>query len=147
MICYKLSPNDFDSLNIKCNIIKITKKKFNKYKNIIEKLIFYFNDEIRWDKMFNILDVFNRLNNNNVMYILVNDDIFYGYVWFKDYKDGRLLFNLFIRNKNIIKKYKGKEFVSDIIDRFEKNKVIYCEVDEWNKKSINLFKRLGFKQY
>jgi len=70
----------------------------------------------------------------------------FGYVWFDNKDDGRSLFNLFVRNKVNVKNYSGQEFVSDIIYRFEYDKVIYSEVDEWNEKSIKLFKKLGFQE-
>jgi hypothetical protein len=77
---------------------------------------------------------------------IFDSDVF-GHVWFSDYKDGRFLFNLFVRNNVQEKKYTGKEFVSDIIFRHEYDKSIYCEVDEWNEKSIKLFEKLGFVRY
>jgi hypothetical protein len=39
----------------------------------------------------------------------------------------------------------GTEFTSDIINRFETQYPIYADVDDWNVKSIRLFKKLGFR--
>jgi len=80
------------------------------------------------------------------MFIGIKDNCAFGHVWFKEHNDGYLLFNLFVRNLVEQKMWSGKEFVSDIIDKFFKNDIIYSETDEWNIKSIKLFEKIGFKQ-
>jgi hypothetical protein len=95
--------------------------------------------------MFTFQDAISRVQNGMTMYVGVSDVDIFGYVWFKDYSSDRFLFNLFVRNDVANKTYTGKEFVSDVINRYEFNKVIHCEVDEWNEKSIKLFKKIGFQ--
>jgi RimJ/RimL family protein N-acetyltransferase len=145
MIQFKLDPKDFNYLGIKCNIIPVTFMNVDKHINLIIESIGYFHDEINWDEMFTTGDALWRIRNGMVMYILMGNDEALGHVWFSNHPDGRLLYNLFVRNKVNPKPYSGKEFVSDVINRYEYNKVIHCEVDEWNEKSIRLFKKVGFK--
>jgi hypothetical protein len=145
MITLKLDPKDFNCLNTEYNVIPISDQNLSDYYSLIQNSIEYFNSEIEWENMFTFEDTVNRVQDGMTMYAGLLDNNVFGYVWFKDYKDGRLLFNLFVRNKVSDKSYTGKEFTSDIINRYEYDKNIYCEVDEWNEKSIKLFKRLGFK--
>jgi RimJ/RimL family protein N-acetyltransferase len=105
----------------------------------------YFKEELEWDKMFDFVDAQRRITNGEIMYVGMIDCDLFGYVWFKDLDNDRKLYNLFVRNQVEDKKYTGKEFLSDVIYRFENNKTIYCEVDEWNTKSLRLFERLGFR--
>ncbi len=144
MITYKLNPEYFNHLETKYKIVRVTNSNYHYYYQLVNDSIKYFHDEIDWGGMFNTTDALKRLKNNMVMYIGLMDADVFGYVWFDDYIDGRFLFNLFVRNNVTEKKYTGKEFVSDIIYRFEYDKIIYCEVDEWNEKSIKLFEKLGF---
>lgn len=125
-------------------IVKITIENYKNYFHLIENTINYFKNEIKWDDMFEIENVIERLEQNMTLYLGLYDGDVYSHVWFKDDNDGKLLFNLFVRNDVIFKPYTGKEFVSNIINRYESNQNIYCNVDEWNEKSIKLFKSLGF---
>ena len=154
MINLKLSPGNFNYLgteysdprgfNDRNGIIQVNSENYRRLYWKISESIHNFNMEIEWGDMFDLPIAYNRFKDGMTMYLLISDWYVVGHVWFKDYKDGRFLFNLFVRNKNIIKTYTGKEFVSDVINRFENNRTIYCEVDDWNIKSIKLFDRLGF---
>jgi hypothetical protein len=145
MINLKLEPHNFNYLGTECNIIQINFLNYHNYQKLIQECINYFNNEIDWDDMFSLNKAISRLSNGMIFYVCVGNNQTLGYVWLKSVNDNRKLFNLFFRNKNIIKTFTGKEFVSDVINRFENNKIIYCEVDEWNNKSIKLFEILGFK--
>lgn len=145
MISFNLIPENFIPLEVECKILPITFLNLYENINLIKDTIKYFNDEIIWDKMFNINEAIERISNGMVMYVLILDYDVLGHVWFTNNNNGRELFNLFVRNKIVLKPYLGKQFVSDVIKRFEYGKNIYCEVDDWNEKSIKLFKRLGFK--
>ena len=145
MITFKLDNENFNYLGVEYNIIKIDNTNFDYYKHHIIESINNFNLEINWNDMFNLDEVKYRLSNNMNMYIGILNNSSFGHVWFKEYKDGKYLHNLFVKNKTHIKEYSGKEFVSDIINRFEIQYPIYADVDDWNEKSIKLFKRLGFK--
>lgn len=147
MINFKLDPSNFNYLGIDCIIIPISFLNCQNYKNLIQNCIDYFNAEIEWDKMFNLNEALTRISNGMILYVCMSNDQPVGYVWFKETENNeRTLFNLFFRNKDIIKKYTGQEFVSSTIQTYENNKIILCEVDEWNVKSIKLFKKLGFEK-
>jgi RimJ/RimL family protein N-acetyltransferase len=145
MIQFKLNPKDFNYLNTTYNVVPINNQNLSHYYSLIQDSIKYFNIEKKWDGMFTFEDAVSRIQNGMTMYVGLLDIDVFGYVWFREYNNDRFLFNLFVRNKITNKTYTGKEFVSDVINRYEYDKVIHCEVDEWNEKSIRLFKRIGFK--
>jgi hypothetical protein len=145
MISFKLYPSNFNYLNTQYKIIPITIENITHNYPLIQDSIKYFNNEIKWDGMFNFKDAITRIQNGMIMYVGIMDENAFGYVWFKEYNNDRFLFNLFVRNNIVHKTYTGTKFVSDIINRYENNKIIHCEVDEWNEKSIKLFKKIGFK--
>jgi hypothetical protein len=145
MISFSLNKNDFIPLQTKYRIIKVDYNNFQSNKHYVLDSINNFNSEIEWDKMFTLDEANNRVFNNMRIYIGLIDSQVFGHVWFKDYKDGIYLFNLFVKNNLIDKTYTGTEFTSDIINRFETQYPIYADVDDWNVKSIRLFKKLGFR--
>lgn len=114
---------------------------------VVQKEIVFFNEEIEWDGMFDLGIARDRILSGMTLYVLLIDNEPVGHVWLRDECDGRFLFNLFVRNKVATKTWSGKEFVSTVIDRFERGRTIYCEVDEWNSRSIRLFMSLGFERY
>jgi hypothetical protein len=144
MISFTLSENNFIPLQREYTIIKVDNLNFEYNKDYILDSIHNFNSEIKWDNMFTLDEANNRVFNNMRMYIGLIDSEVFGHVWFKDYNDGVYLFNLFVKNNTIDKTYTGSEFTSDIINRFETQYPIYADVDDWNVKSIRLFKKLGF---
>lgn len=147
MIDFKLNPKNFNYLGVEYDIIQITFLNYQKYSILIQMCIDYFNEEIEWNEMFDINQAKNRLSDGMVLYVCLHNTEPLGYVWFKEMgNDEKKLFNLFFRNKNIIKTHTGKEFISSIINTYENAKIIVCEVDDWNEKSIKLFKKLGFEQ-
>ena len=149
MINFKLNPKDFNYLGTEYEVIEITKYNYKDYISLIEKTIQNFNNEIEWDKMFDLNEAILRLEDNATFYIgIINNEPF-GHVWFEfidTMSSNKFLYNLFIKNKVENKTYTGREFVSDIIFRFNRGIKIFCEVDEWNEKSIKLFEKLGFKR-
>jgi hypothetical protein len=145
MISFSLNKNNFIPLQREYTIIKVDKLNFERNKDYVLDSIHNFNSEIKWDNMFTLDEANNRVFNNMRMYIGLIDSQVFGHVWFKDYNDGVYLFNLFVKNNTIDKTYTGTEFVSDIINRFETQYPIYADVDDWNVKSIRLFKKLGFR--
>ena len=146
MINFKLEQNRLNHLKTQYKIVTINQDTFIHTYSLVFDAIRYFNEEIEWDGMFDFVDAQRRIANGETMYIGMNNCDVFGYVWFKDYNEERELYNLFVRNDVIDKNYTGKEFVSDVIYRYEYSKSIYCEVNEWNEKSLKLFKKLGFEQ-
>jgi len=146
MINFKLEQTNFNHLKTQYEVVPVTLSNFGDSYNLIDSSIKNFKSEIEWEELFTLDCAHQRLTEGMVMYVGVIDFDVFGHVWFKNHNDSRFLFNLFVRNQVEDKKYTGKEFLSDVIYRFEDNKTIYCEVDNWNEKSIKLFKRLGFQQ-
>jgi hypothetical protein len=146
MISFSLNENDFTSLGVEYDIVKIDRSNFESNKQYVIDSINNFNSEIEWNEMFTLEEANNRVFNNMRMYLGLIDSKVFGHVWFKNYKDGSYLFNLFVKNKAKTENYTGTKFTSDIINRFENEYPIYANVDEWNEKSIKLFDRLGFKR-
>ena len=143
MIKFKFLPQNFNYLGTQYNIVQIDNHNYVEYTHLIHKSIENFNAEIQWDNMFDFSETINRFENGMTMYIGLLDNEPFGHVWF----NRSFLFNLFVRNKIEKKKYTGKEFISCVLHEFYNNGTIYCEVDEWNTKSIKLFERLGFQRY
>jgi hypothetical protein len=146
MISFSLGENDFTPLGTEYNIVKVDQSNFENNRQYVLDSINNFNLEIEWDKMFTLEEAGSRVFNNMRMYIGIIDLKVFGHVWFKDYKDGSYLFNLFVKNRTKTENYTGTKFTSDVISRFENEYPIYADVDEWNEKSIKLFNRLGFKR-
>ena len=146
MISYKLDSIDFTPLGTEYEVVKIDYSNFESNKQYILTSINNFNSEIEWNEMFTLEEASSRVLNNMRMYIGLIDSKVFGHIWFRDYRDGRYLFNLFVTNKTEVKNYTGTEFASDIINRFENEYPVYADVDKWNEKSIKLFNRLGFKR-
>jgi len=146
MISFSLSESDFTSLGIEYNIVKVDQSNFESNRQYVLNSINNFNSEIKWGEMFTLEEAKNRVFNNMRMYLGLIDSKVFGHVWFKNYEDGSYLFNLFVKNKAKTKYYTGREFLSDIISRFENKYPVYADIDEWNKISINTAVRLGFKR-
>lgn len=139
-----LYPSNFNFLNKTFTTILVTNSNFKELTPSIEKCIKLFNDEIVWSGMFDMCQAEQRVKDGKELYIgLIENEIF-GYTWFEKYKDGKKIFNVFVRNNQKDRKYSGSEFISQIIKEFQPNHIIYAEVDEWNVKSIGMFKKLGF---
>lgn len=145
MIPFKLDSIGFTPLGTEYQVVKVDRSNFESNKQHILISINNFNSEIEWDGMFTLEEASNRVFNNMRMYIGLVDSRVFGHAWFKDYKDGSYLFNLFVKNKGKVENYTGTEFTSDVINRFENRYPVYADVDEWNEKSIKLLSRLGFK--
>lgn len=149
MINFKLEPKNFLYLGTEYNIIEITKNNYKNYINLIEKTIQNFNEEIEWNEMFDLETSINRFENDMKMYIGVIDNEPFGHIWAEFTNTvslNRNLYNLFIKNRVKKKNYTGKEFLSCVIEKYLKEYNLFCEVDDWNIKSIKLFEKLGFKR-
>ena len=142
-----LYPQNFINQNVICPFIQIDKSNYIEHLSIVKECITLFNSELEWDGMYNLTDAIKRFEDGYVNFILIENNIIYGYVWFIKNTTNVLLLNLFMRNNNIHKKYKGREFISNVIYNNYNEYNIHNHVDDWNIKSINLFKSLGFIEY
>lgn len=147
MINFVLYPSNFIFLNKTFTTILVTNENFKEVNFHIEKCIKLFNDEIIWSGMFDMDEAKQRVNEGKDFYIGLVENEILGYAWIQNYKDGKKIFNIFVRNNEKNRKYSGSEFISFLIRKYQSNCIVYAEVDEWNVKSINMFKKLGFITY
>jgi len=116
------------------------------FKPDIETLINYFNEEYKWDNMFTIKDVEDRINNGHTIFILYYDKQPIGYVWFKEL-DSKTTFgyNLYV-TKKIHRPFNSAHWfynkVSGIM--LEKYNSIKVEIEDWNKVVFELVKNIGY---
>jgi len=149
MINFRLLPKDFAYLGTEYNVVHINSENYKENIPYIEKTIQNFNAEIEWKDMFDLETAIFRFKTGMDMFIGVIDDEPFAHVWFDEYdliSTSKFLSNLFVKNKTENKAYTGKEFVSYIIHNYYSGVVIFCEVDDWNIRSIKLFEYLGFKK-
>lgn len=135
-----LYPENFVNQNVICPFIKIDKSNYIEHLSIVKECIDLFHTEIKWDGMYTLDEAVERFENGYYNFVLISDNIIYGYFWM----NSTFLENIFMRSNGIVKKWKGREFASHIINTQYKNVEITNYVDDWNEKSIKLFKSLGF---
>jgi hypothetical protein len=143
---FELDSNDFIE-EPELHIIHLYNKTFlDSYTDTMELLIRYFNQEYRWDNMFKISDVYNRIEEGDNLFILYLNRNAIGYVWFREMdKDTCFLYNLYVTN--IIKrpKYSPIWFVNRACSHMLKHyKKIQCECEDWHSAAQNTFVSNGF---
>jgi hypothetical protein len=144
---FRLYPENFINQNVICPFIQIDKSNYIKHLSIVKECIDLFHTEIKWDGMYNLDDAIQRFNDGYYNFVLISDNIIYGYIW-SIWHDRILFFeNMFMRKFKINKKWKGREFLSSIINTNYNNCEIYYYVDSWNTASIKMTKSLGFVEY
>ena len=118
-------------------------KNINSMKTLIE----YFNTEYKWDEMFNIADVYNRINDGHYVFIFYYKEQPVGYRWFKKLNnDSCFTYNLYITNVVERPKESSNWFYSNTTKIiFKKFKEIRMEVFEWNIAAIKLVYSFGAK--
>jgi hypothetical protein len=120
---------------------------FEYYEPQIISLIDYFNKEYKWDGMFDIEEVKNRIVTGHTLFILYYDVQPIGYVWFKELDDTTCFgYNLYVTKQidrpiNAPKWFYNK--VSGIM--LEKYDNIKVEIEDWNKIVFDLVESIGYK--
>jgi hypothetical protein len=112
----------------------------------IKETIRVFNLEVVWDDMYSYCDALHRLMGENILYLLKENGILYGYFWIRPHPNGVYLYNLFMRGKNIDKKYRGGDFVSAVIKALYNDVCVCVDVNTWNQRAIGLFESVGFNK-
>lgn len=139
-----LYPENFVNQNTICPFIKIDKSNYMEHLSIVKECIALFHIEVNWDGMYTLDDAIQRFETGYSNFVLINDNVIYGYIW-SIWQDVILfLENLFMRSDGIVKKWRGREFLSHILNTQYKDVEVTNYVDDWNEKSIKLFKSLGF---
>jgi len=120
---------------------------FEYFKPHMQFLIDSFNKEYKWDDMFDINDVEDRIKAGHILFILYYDNNQIGYVWFKEInKNDCYLYNLYVTN--LIQRPDSSPiwFVNKVsyvmLEKYEK---IKCDCEDWHNSAQNVFISNGFK--
>ena len=135
MFNYILNPNDLIDRNISEDI---EIKEICDYQ-IIKHCINMFNNEHNWDLMFNLDDAQDRILNGHKFFVAYHEINIYGYCWL----DYDVIYNVFSKQHVGERNYGATDMIYVVIKNYT-NGPVKSFVDEWNKKSINVFKKLGF---
>ena len=106
---------------------------------IIKHCIKMFNDELNWDMMFNLDDAQDRILNGHKFFVAYHEKKIYGYCWLDD----DIIYNVFSKQHTGNRNYGATDMIYLVIKNHT-NGPVKSFVDEWNEKSINVFKKLGF---
>jgi hypothetical protein len=104
----------------------------------IEYCINMFNNEINWDGMFDIGEAQNRILNGHKLFVAYYQKIIYGYCWLNN----DILYNVFSKQYIGNRNYGATDMIYVVIKNYT-NGPVKSFVDEWNEKSINVFKKLA----
>jgi hypothetical protein len=135
MINFILNRDDLIHRNISDNIQIVETHE----SQIIEHCIEMFNNEINWDGMFNIDEAQNRILNGHKFFVAYYEKNIYGYCWLND----NTIYNVFSKQHTGKRNYGATDMIYVVIKNHTDGP-IKSFVDEWNVKSINVFKKLGF---
>lgn len=125
-------------LSIKLNIFQTNDP------GIIQESIDNFNEEIDWENMFNLDIALNRISVGDKFFVAKHDENLFGYCWLKENsKNKYFIYNVFSKKLPKIREYGATDMLYFVIKNNTRGE-IYSEVDKWNNKSINMFKKLGF---
>jgi len=115
--------------------------------NSMKTLIDYFNTEYKWDGMFNIDEVKNRIISGLTLFMLYYDKQPIGYIWFKEIdKNTSYLYNLYVTNTIKRPNYSPLWFVNKTVFYIlQYYKTITIETHEWNVAAIKIFYKSGAK--
>ena len=111
---------------------------------VIHMCISMFNSEIKWDSMFTVFDALRRIDAGERMFIGQYYGNIFGYCWVIDKDYDTYIYNVFSKTTEIPRQYGATDMLYYVIKNHG-NKIISAKVDEWNVKSINVFKKLGFQ--
>ena len=121
--------------------IRITNKEYKSTKDLISLTIDTFNSEIKWEDMWDLYDAEIRLNQNQILYLLLENKIPIGHVWYDSY----YLYNAFVSKER--RDGDSLWFVHETMwDMKEKNNLEFIKlyVDSWNERAIKFWEKLGF---
>ena len=132
------------------SIIHIYSKNWlESYKDSIELLIEYFNEEYTWDDMFTLEEAVNRIliNGDNLFLLFMNRTAI-GYVWFKEI-DSKTTFgyNLYVTKKIARPNHSAFWFYNKASGVMLKQyHTIKVEIEDWNKVVFDLVESIGYKE-
>ena len=148
MINFELDIDDYLEIH-ELNILNVSALiESDNISNDIKSLINFFNDEYKWDNMFNFDDVKLRLNNGHYMFVLYYDVNPIGYVFYEPIAENVFyLYNLYVTNKIKRPTYSPIWFVNKSIKLLPSSvSKIVCVSEEWHTAAQNVFKSNNFKE-
>jgi hypothetical protein len=121
---------------------------FEYYEPQIISLINYFNKEYKWDEMFDIEEVKNRITSGHILFILYYDSNPIGYVWFKELDNSNCFgYNLYVTKQIDRPTTAPKWFYNKVSGiMLEKYNSIKVEIEDWNGVVFDLVESIGYKQ-
>jgi len=125
------------------SILKITKESFNQYSDLIQKSIDTFHSEIKWEDMWDLYDSEIRLNQNQILYLLLENQTPMGHVWYDSY----YLYNAFVSKDRC--DGDSPWFIQETMWDMKKTfnlKFIKLYVDSWNARAIKFWEKLGYEK-
>ena len=114
----------------------------------IQFLIDSFNKEYKWDGMFGIDEVKNRINKGHILFILYYDNQPIGYVWFKELDENTCFgYNLYVTKQIERPNDSPKWFYNKVSGTMlEKYNTINVEIEDWNEIVFDLVESVGYKK-
>ena len=121
---------------------------FEYYEPHIVSLINYFNKEYKWDGIFDIEEVKNRIITGHILFILYYDKQPIGYVWFKELNETTCFgYNLYVTKQIERPKDSPKWFYNEVSGiMLEKYNNINVEIEDWNKIVFDLVESIGYTE-
>ena len=122
-------------------LLKINKSNFEENISLIENSINLFNSEISWEDMWDVQDAETRVLQNQILYLLLENQQPIGHVWYDSY----YLYNAYVS--------KDREdgdsvwFIQETMWDMKNTtniKYIKLYVDSWNERAIRFWEKLGF---
>ena len=122
-------------------LLKINKSNFQENISLIEKSIDLFNSEISWEDMWDIQDADIRTTQNQILYLLLENQQPIGHVWYDSY----YLYNAYVSKNR--KDGDSVWFIQKTMwDMKETNNINFIKlyVDSWNIRAIKFWEKIGF---
>jgi GNAT superfamily N-acetyltransferase len=137
---FKINLENYNTTRIPYSISEVDSNTFNL--NELSEEIYTFNEELKWDGMWNLNDAENRLKNNWRLIIFNPGGMIRGWYWVDD---TGICQNLYI-NKEYRNKGIGKYMhlaLFNICKKINMSEVI-CYIDDWNISSIKCAQNAGW---
>jgi RimJ/RimL family protein N-acetyltransferase len=142
MITFSLEPTDLIQRKLSTKLV-ITESTDVV---VIGQCIDMFNWELDWDGMFNIDTALERIMNGDRLYVARYDTELFGYCWLHQSDESQYkIYNVFSKSSQFKRNYGASDMLYYVISNYV-NGNVYANVDSWNRKSINVFRKLGFTQ-
>jgi hypothetical protein len=144
MLTYYLEKGKLIPVDEESPFLEVNQSNLNDFTHVIQQSIDLFNSELTWDEMFNMEISHNRILMGHRMFIGLENNKVYGYFWVEIVDNSYYIYNLFT-TKNVKNfGYTGRHLLCTVIKKALFDKPCFGKIDEWNQKSINLVKKMGF---